>query len=87
MEFSACACNCPVISVDVGDVQEVVGEVAGCRIVERSASCLADGIEQAFSHNARTDGRAKVERLEIRRIAKRVRTFYEHALAGRRTPP
>lgn len=37
------ACNCPIVSIDVGDVRYVFGETKGCYITSRDE---ADCVEQ-----------------------------------------
>ena len=45
----AMACNLPVVSVDVGDVPEIVRDVEGCHIVERRPEGLAAGLLRTLS--------------------------------------
>lgn len=42
----ALACNCPVVSVNVGDVEELLQGVENCRIVERKADEIAKELIQ-----------------------------------------
>ena len=63
----AMACNLPIVSVDVGDVAEIIGKTPGCRLVARDASALAAGLAQA---------------LRFRRTYRRTRRYYA-AVAGR----
>lgn len=53
----ALVCGCPIVSVDVGDVKEMVNGVEGCIIAERSPESIADGIKIATSFRKRTEGR------------------------------
>jgi glycosyltransferase involved in cell wall biosynthesis len=75
----AMACNLPVVSVDVGDVAEVIGNTAGCVITAAAADALAAGLQQALNHG-RTHGRAAVERFDINRIARQVLEVYRMAV-------
>lgn len=53
----ALACGLPIVSVDVGDVQELVGGVEGCYIVERTPDSIALSIKQASAFSGKTQGR------------------------------
>jgi len=75
----AMACNLPVVSVDVGDVAEVIGNTAGCTVTAAIADALAAGLQQALSHG-RTHGRAAVERFDINRIARQILEVYRMAM-------
>ena len=61
----AMACGCPVVSVDVGDVRHLLDGVGGCHIAERNAADIAEKLGLVFSRDARTDGRTRVEKLEL----------------------
>lgn len=56
----AMACGCPVVSVDVGDVREVVDGVEGCYICERTADALAEAIKLTFNRKDKTTGRERI---------------------------
>lgn len=59
----AMACGCPVVSVDVGDVGELIATTEGCFIAERDAGDIACKLRQALSFRGRTRGRdAIIER-------------------------
>lgn len=55
----AMVCGCPIVSVDVGDVKDVISCVDRCAIAERSAGSLAEALLSAMGHG-RTDGRKKI---------------------------
>ncbi|NBC95595.1 MAG: glycosyltransferase [Deinococcus-Thermus bacterium] len=77
----AMACNLPVVSVDVGDVREVIGRTDGCAVVDAEADAFATALEAVFSTNRRTRGRDAVAHLDIDAVAARVRDVYAAALA------
>jgi glycosyltransferase involved in cell wall biosynthesis len=52
----AMACGCPIVSVDVGDVKELIYDVDGCWVVTRDPAAIADGIKSAFAFGQRTEG-------------------------------
>lgn len=53
----AMACGCPIVSVDVGDVKEMIEGVAGCYISEREPQAIAKYLTKAFASGNRTRGR------------------------------
>ena len=78
----AMACNLPVVSVDVGDVANVVGEARNCYVVPADPSSLGEALVRALmALPERSDGRERTDHLDERRIAKRLRHVYEAAAA------
>lgn len=78
----AMACNLPVVSVDVGDVREVVGGTEGCSVVYPNAASLASALSNAVDFG-RTAGRAAVQPIEQSEVARRIIEVYEAALKPR----
>lgn len=78
----AMACGTPIVSVDVGDVREVIGETAGCYIAERNPEDIARKVKQALSFKEKTDGRQRIIKLGLdnKDIAKRIVEIYQHCL-------
>ena len=74
----AMACGCPIVSVDVGDVGDVMNGIKGCYICQRDDVSIADGIRKAI-RSGRTNGRDRiVERgLDNTVIADRLISIYE----------
>jgi glycosyltransferase involved in cell wall biosynthesis len=75
----AMACNVPIVSTQVGDVQNIVGNTTGCKVVldnqvETIASALSDIL---CLTSKRTNGREKIQHLSDELIAKRLIEFYE----------
>ena len=52
----AMACNCPIVSVDVGDVKHVISGTDGCYMAERTPKDIADKLDKAIRHG-KTNGR------------------------------
>lgn len=79
----AMACNCPIVTTDVGDVRERLKGLDGCYILDekemQSADKLAILIEKAILHNKRTDGHNRIieDQLAIQQVAKRIIKCYE----------
>lgn len=57
----AMACGCPIVSVDVGDVKERIGELEGCFLAERSPEDLSEKLQMAIAFGKRTEGRKRIE--------------------------
>ena len=76
----AMACNCPIVSTDVGDVREVVEETEGCYITTFDASNVAKNLTQAFEFGRDTNGRECLGNLELSRIADKVISVYTSIL-------
>ncbi len=76
----AMACNCPVVSVNVGDVEELLQGVENCRIVEREVDKIAKGLNELLvSSNLPSSPKAtfsfdnKNVIIEIQKIYKQVK--------------
>lgn len=74
----AMLCGCPIVSVNVGDVKEMISETEGCFITDRAPQAIADKLLQAFAFKGKTDGRDKVIQLglELSVVAKRIQVIY-----------
>lgn len=53
----AMACGCPIVSVEVGDVKEIIDGVDGCYLADREPKSIADNLKRAFAFSGRTKGR------------------------------
>ncbi len=60
----AMACGCPIVSVDVGDVPDVMGGTNGCYIAECNPNDIAEKLRESMSFS-RTDGRDRVIQLGL----------------------
>ncbi len=71
----AMACNCPIVTTDVGDVRERLVNLEGCYVVEEpraidaehldaarleKAKRVAEAIEKALEYGKRTEGRKRI---------------------------
>lgn len=61
----AMACNCPIVSTDVGDVKKVLGDCEGCYLTSYDPADVAEKIEKALAFNNRTNGRDRIRRLGL----------------------
>ena len=57
----AMACGCPVVSVDVGDVKDLIAGVEGCFIADRTVESVSINMKKAIDFGRRTDGRRVIE--------------------------
>lgn len=85
----AMACNCPIVTTNVGDVTERLKDLDGCYVVEdndcrfidmpKAAALTSEAIAQALEFGKRTEGRERLlkDKLEISQIAKRIIEVYE----------
>jgi glycosyltransferase involved in cell wall biosynthesis len=74
------ACDVPIISVDVGDVRDLIRGVEGCYMALPDAQDLADKLHLVGSNRGRIAGRRKVERLSLEHTAVNLRSFYVEVL-------
>lgn len=61
----AMACNCPIVTTDVGDVKWVIGQTEGCFVCNHNASDLADKIKLALAFGRKTNGRDRILELGL----------------------
>jgi glycosyltransferase involved in cell wall biosynthesis len=74
------ACTTPVISVDVGDVPEVLAGLPGCGIFPRDPQALARGVVEALEAPRSPALRSRAELHARRRVAERVAALYSTAV-------
>lgn len=76
----AMACDCPIVSVDVGDVKEVIGNTSGCYIAERSPNDIADKLDKAIRYG-RTEGRSRIlDNYSADIVARRIIDVYKDVI-------
>ena len=79
----ALACNLPVVSVDVGDVRDLIGWCEGCHICERTAADIAAKTALVLRSGRRIAGRERIAALySADRDARQIVGIYE-AIVGR----
>lgn len=76
----ALACGCPVVSVEVGDVKDLIGDVEGCYMAERNAQDIANKIELVLQQNQRINGKEIVARFDNKTIADKLISLYTQVL-------
>jgi glycosyltransferase involved in cell wall biosynthesis len=79
----ALACDLPVVSVPVGDVEQRIGGIEGCELCrEETPQALAAALERVLSRGGRIDGRTAVQNLSETAITQKVISVYRSVLAG-----
>lgn len=78
----AMACNIPVVSTNVGDVEKVIGDSEGHYVCKREARDVAENIERALRFNGRTKGRDRILALGLGldQISREIRRIYEESV-------
>lgn len=76
----AMACNLPVVSVNVGDVPEMIRESAPGAIVDRDPAKLGEAVAEVLKFPMRSNGRERIAHLGEERVAFQIRQIYESAL-------
>lgn len=79
----AMACNCPIVSVDVGDVRERLSGLQGCCVVaSRNVNELATSLFKVLLDAKRTNGRERIIEMGLTNdlIAKRLVEIYNNVL-------
>lgn len=81
----ALASDLPIVSVDVGDVGQLIGDVPGCRLCSQDVDEIAAALREVLDRGDRlTDGRTKVAPLGLVPIAEQVKAVYESVASRRR---
>ena len=78
----AMCCNCPIVSVDVGDVKEVIDNTEVCYITDYNTNQLAQAVDKILDLNQRSNGRKKVEPYALKLIANKVLKIYNKLIGG-----
>lgn len=80
----AMACNCPIISTNVGDVKWVLGDTEGCYITSFEPEDVADKIKAVLDFGRRTNGRNRIFNLGLdsENIADRLFHVYHKVRKG-----
>jgi glycosyltransferase involved in cell wall biosynthesis len=76
----AMACNHPIVSTDVGDVRETIGNTEGCYISTFAPGDVAEKLKKALAYDNPTNGREKIHHLENQIIARKVYNVYLEVL-------
>jgi glycosyltransferase involved in cell wall biosynthesis len=72
----AMATGLPVITVDVGDTAELIGQTEGCHLVSRDCGEIAAKIVEVCRRGMRIRGRDRMARYSMENIAKQIMQVY-----------
>jgi len=77
----AMACNCPIVSTDVGDVMWVLSGTEGCYISGQDHVSVAENIRKALAFGRRTNGRERIFELglDFDKVAEKISEIYRIA--------
>lgn len=78
----ALACNVPVVSTRVGDVEHWLGGLNGCCICAPVPVFMAAGLDRALQCNGRCDGRSRVEEVSADKITAELIVLYRNQIRG-----
>ena len=76
----ALACNCPIISTNVGDVQKLIRNVQNCYISEYNPEDIKKKINLVFRNNKRTNGEQAIKNFNLENIAYKIINVYKNTL-------
>ncbi len=83
----ALACNLPVVSVSVGDVESRIKGIDGCELCEDdSPETIAAALQRALARGSRTRSRDTVLDLDENLTTERVINIYQSVLNGQKAP-
>ena len=78
----AMACNCPIVSTDVGDVRSIIESTEGCYLTSYNPIEVAEKLKLALDFSSRTTGRRDIYYLDSEIIAKEI-VFYYNKILGK----
>lgn len=72
----ALACNCRVVSVDVGDVKQHISNIEGCYISKYDKSDLCNKIKSSINYDKNFNSRKKISYLDSDKISNEIIKIY-----------
>lgn len=72
----AMACNCPIVSVDVGDVKDVIQGTTGCYITSYDPDNVSLNLQYAIDFASKTNGRSRITDFDNKKIAEKIINIY-----------
>jgi teichuronic acid biosynthesis glycosyltransferase TuaC len=76
--------NLPIVSVDVGDVRQIIENTEGCYLCKRDPSDIAEKLGWALERRSRTDGARVIRQADVAWGADQVMLFYNRVLSSRK---
>ena len=72
----AMACNRPIVSTNIGDVELILKNVKGCFLAENTIADFSNKIVEAIKFDQATKGRDHIEHLKEDKIAEKIISIY-----------
>lgn len=72
----AMACNRPIVSTKIGDVELILKNVKGCFLAENTIEDFSEKIIEALKFDQATNGRDHIEHLKEHKIAEKIISIY-----------
>ena len=72
----AMACNCPIVSTNVGDVAEVIAKTKQCFIANKKEA-IAEALKKILHTDQRTNGRERIKKYDNKIIAEKIFSVYQ----------
>lgn len=76
----AMACNCPIVSVDVGDVKDVIQGTTGCYITSYDPVDVSVNLQSAIDFATKTNGRSRIIDFDNKKIAEKIINIYNQVI-------
>lgn len=76
----AMACNCPIVSTDVGDVKDIITSTEGCYVTSFDPYDVANRLSSALKYGKKTKGRDNIKQLDNKIIANKIINIYKKIL-------
>ena len=74
----AMACNCPIVSTKVGDVEWIISSAENCFLVDFDAIEISKAINYILVKRNRSNGRDFIQRFDNKLIAQSILNVYNH---------
>lgn len=74
----ALACNCPIVSTDVGDVKSIIGKIDNCFITSYNPVEICQKIKMILDSNLRSNGRRFISQYNLDNIAEKINKVYKN---------
>ena len=76
----AMACNCPIVSTKVGDVEQIINNTLNCYTCGHSSKEIAQKLEIINQSKDRTNGRENIQHLSSLEIRKKIINVYKSVI-------
>ena len=77
----AMSCNTPIISVDVGDVGEMIRNIDGCYLINnRSVEAIVKSLKKCIENPKKTNSRKHAKNIDLNKINAKLISVYTKIL-------